>query len=131
MPTTGITTKGAAMGFYGLVPFDEAEATYVWTGVNEPGHFSVEVSGHARNYTYGIQLERDPRWLGGLKVDVMGWTGPIGEGTTAYKVTRSFSGEFRKEIVVQGANKKVVVKVKQLPPEQSEEYMKSLSPATG
>lgn len=42
-----------------------------------------------------------------------------------------FSGEYRKEIVVQGANKTAVIKVKEIPPEQSEDYMKSLAGVSG
>jgi hypothetical protein len=118
------------MGFYGYEPFDEAKATYVWTGLGGPGFFSVEVSGEAPNYTYGIQLVRDPHWVGGLKVDVMGWTGPRGEGTTPYSVHGSFPGEYRESIVIQGSNGQSVIKVGQIPHEQSEDYMTSLA-ATG
>ncbi|MFI4990739.1 MAG: hypothetical protein ACHQHO_07485 [Solirubrobacterales bacterium] len=118
------------MGFYGYEPFDEAKATYVWTGVGGPGFFSVEVSGEAPNFTYGIQLVRDPHFVCGLKVDVMGWTGPIGEGKTPYSVHRSFPGEYRESIVVHGSNGSRVIKVEQIPHEQSEDYMKSLA-ATG
>ena len=114
------------MGFYGPEPFDEATATYVWTGLGEPGCFSVDVSGEAPNFTYGIQLIRDPQWVGGLKVDVMGWTGPIGEGADPYRVSAMFPGEFREAIVVQGSNKTVVVKVKEIPAEEADDYVKSL-----
>ncbi len=117
------------MGFYGLEPFDEAKATYVWTGVGGPGFFSVEVAGEAPNFTYGIQLVRDQHWVGGLKVDVMGWTGPHGEGTTPYKVTGTFPGEFRESIVVQGSNQTLVVKVHQIPAEQAESWIRSLAGA--
>lgn len=115
------------MGFYGSIPFDEASATYVWTGLGEPGFFAVEVEGRAQNYTYGIELVRDSHWVGGLKVNVMGWTGPIGEGTTPYKVRGTFPGEFRPEIVVSGANKTMLVKVKEIPAEQSDDYVKKLA----
>jgi hypothetical protein len=118
------------MGFYGLEPFDEAKATYVWTGIGGPGFFAVEVKGAAPNYTYGIQLVRDLHWVGGLKVDVMGWTGPLGEGKTPYTVYGSFPGEYRDAIVVHGSNGSRVIKVGQIPQEQAEDYMKSLG-ATG
>lgn len=114
------------MGFYGLEPFDEATATYVWTGAGEPGFFSVEVSGEVPNFTYGIQLIRDPHWVGGLKVDVVGWTGPIGDGAEPYHVSAVFPGEFRDAIVVRGSNQTVVVKVKQIPAEEADDYVKSL-----
>jgi hypothetical protein len=115
------------MGFYGYEPFDKAEATYVWTGLKEPGFFSVVVWGEAPNYTYGIELVRDPQWVGGLKINVMGWTGPLGEGKTPYKVHRGFEGEYLDAIVVEGSNGKRVIEVKQIGHEQSEEYMKSLA----
>ncbi len=117
------------MGFYQYEPFDEARATYVWTGIGGPGFFSVEVSGEVQNFTYGIQLVRDQHWVGGLKVDVMGWTGPIGEGKRPYKVHGAFPGEFRESIVVEGSNGSRVVKVEQIPPERAEDYMQSLDPA--
>ena len=70
------------MGFYGPEPFDTAQATYVWTGLGTPGFFSVTVEGHAPNFTSGIKLVRDEQWVGGLAIRVMGWTGPLGKGTT-------------------------------------------------
>src|SRR4051812_7431726 len=65
---TGIG-KEIVMGFYGSEPFDKAQAWYVWTGVNEPGHFVVDVEGCAPNYTSGITLVRDAHFVGGLKVN--------------------------------------------------------------
>jgi hypothetical protein len=44
------------MPFYGPIPFDSAEATYVWTGIGSPGFFSVTVKGHAKNFTTGIVI---------------------------------------------------------------------------
>jgi hypothetical protein len=118
------------MGFYGPEPFDNASAVYVWTGVGEPGHFSVNVSGHAPNYTSGIQLVRDPHFVGGLKVDVMGWTGPRGQGTTPYSVHGTFPGEYRKQIVVHGANKTVTIPVREIPAEEAEKYLMQVHNAT-
>jgi hypothetical protein len=115
------------MGFYGLVPFDRAEVTYVWTGVEEPGHFSVKIWGHAQQYTYDVQLKQDSRWVCGLKVDVMGWKGPIGQGTDEYTATGAFPGQFVDKIIIEGSNKREVVPVKQIPAEQAEEYMQSLT----
>jgi hypothetical protein len=115
------------MGFYGSEPFDTAEATYVWTGLRGPGFFYVTVSGQAPNFTTGIQLVRDPQWVGGLKVDVMGWTGPRGEGTTAYTVTGHFPGQFSNTIVVSGSNQTLVVDVNEIPHDQAEDHMQSLA----
>lgn len=113
------------MGFYGPEPFDTAEATYVWTGLGAPGFFAVTVKGHAPNFTTGITLVRDAEWVGGLAIKVMGWTGPLGKGTTAYTVHHTFPGTYHKEIVVIGSNKSEVVKVKEVPFTTDEAYMKT------
>lgn len=113
------------MGFYQEQPFDIAEATYVWTGLGAPGFFSVEVTGHARNYTSGITLVRDPEFVGGLAIKVMGWTGPLGQGTTPYKVTGRFVGACLKTIVVIGANKTEIVPVREIPFTTDEAYLKT------
>jgi hypothetical protein len=112
------------MGFYGPEPFDSAEATYVWTGLGVPGFFSVTVKGNAPNFSYGFKLVRDEEWVGGLAIKVMGWTGPLGKGTTPYTVHGSFPGIYHKEIVVIGSNKQEVIKVKEIPFTNDEEFMK-------
>jgi len=117
------------MGFYGPEPFDTATATYVWTGVGGPGFFLVEVKGNAPNYTTGITLVRDPHFVGGLKIDVMGWTGPLGKGTTPYTVHASFPGSFLPKIVVQGSNKTEIVAVKEIPAEQADAHLQKLATA--
>jgi hypothetical protein len=113
------------MGFYGSEPFDTAQVTYVWTGLGSPGFFSVTVEGQAPNFTSGIQLVRDPQWVGGLAIKVMGWTGPLGKGTKPYKVHGSFPGSFLKEIVVIGSNKHEVVKVSEIPFTSDEDFAKN------
>ena len=113
------------MPFYGPEPFDTAEAIYVWTGLGEPGFFAVTVKGSVRNFTSGIQLVRDAHWVGGLAIDVMGWTGPLGEGTRPYTVSGTFPGTYRKDIVVIGSNKRVVVQVKEIPFTTDAEYIKT------
>jgi len=114
------------MGFYGKEPVDpdKSEATYVWTGLGVPGFFHVEVKGDAPNYSSGFTLRRDEHFVGGLKVDSMGWTGPLGEGTTPYSVQGSFPGEFRPEIVLSGSNGDFLLKVKEIPHEQTEDFIK-------
>jgi hypothetical protein len=112
------------MGFYGPEPFDTAQATYVWTGQGKPGFFSVTVEGHAPNFTSGIKLVRDAQWVGGIAIQVMGWTGPLGKGTKPYKVQGSFPGSFHKEIVVIGSNKHEIVQVKEIPFTSDEEFAK-------
>jgi hypothetical protein len=93
-------------------------------GVGGPGAFVVEVVGQAPNYTSGLQLVRDPHFVGGLAVDVMGWTGPVGQGTTPYKASGTFPGEHRSTIVVVGSDKRVTVPVKEIPGEQSDAFLK-------
>jgi hypothetical protein len=113
------------MGFYGPEPFDTAEASYVTTAPQEElGFFVVTVKGHVRNFTTGITLVRETHWVGGLAIKVMGWTGPLGQGTTPYTVTRLFPGPYLKDIVVIGSNKTEVVPVKRVPFTDDAAYMK-------
>ena len=112
------------MGFYGPEPFDTAEANYVWTGAGDLGFFVVTVKGHVRNFTTGITLVRDPQWVGGLAIKVMGWTGPLGQGTSPYTKIGVFPGHYLKNIVVIGSNKTEVVPVKEIPFTTDEAYMK-------
>jgi len=108
------------MSFYGPEPFDGAEATYVWTGVGQPGFFSVTVHGNAPNYTSEVTLVRDTHFTGGLKIDVMGWTGPLGRGTAPYKVSERFPGAYLPQIVIDGNNKTITIPVKGVPCTASE-----------
>jgi hypothetical protein len=113
-----------AMGFYGPEPFDTADAFHV-TGLDGLGFFVVTVKGNARNFTTGITLVRDSDWVGGLAIKVMGWTGPLGQGTKPYTVTGVFPGSYLKNIVVIGSNKTEVVPVKDIPFTTEEAYMKA------
>jgi hypothetical protein len=112
------------MGFYGPEPFTNATATYLWLGLGSPGVFIVEVSGDAPNYTSGITLVRDPDWVGGLKVNVMGWTGPLGKGTTPYKVSGTFPGQFVSKIVISGSNGQKVIDVKEIAHDKVDDFVK-------
>lgn len=113
--------------FYGFEPFDTAEVTYVWTGLGTPGFFAVTVKGQAPQFTSNIQLVRDPDFVGGLAINVMGWTGPLASPptTSPYTVSHSFNGAYVPRVVIVGANKREVVEVKQIPAEQAEDYMKA------
>jgi hypothetical protein len=115
------------MGFYGPEPVtaSKCKATYVWTGLNTPGFFYVEVEGEAPNYSYGFDLVRDPNWVGGLKINSMGWTGPLGEGKKPYKVTGSFPGAFHDKIVIAGSNGNFLINVEQIPHDKVDDYIKS------
>jgi len=99
------------MGFYGPEPLETAEAQYVWTGVGQPGFFSVTVQGNAPNFTSEITLVRDTHFAGGLKIDVMGWTGPLGRGSAPYKVSERFAGSYLPQIVIDGSNKRIIIPV--------------------
>ena len=115
------------MGFYGKEPVNAGKttATYLWTGLRTPGIFIIEVEGDAPNYSYGFSLVRDPHFVGGLKIDAMGWTGPVAEGTTPYKVHGSFPGQFTPKIVISGSNGDFIVDVKEIPSENVDDYVKS------
>jgi hypothetical protein len=114
---------GGIMGFYQTQPVSSASAVYVWTGLGEPGHFVITAKGDAQNYTSGIQLVRDQDFVGGLAVTVMGWTGPLGPGTTPYEVHNTFSGMYVPKVVVRGTNQTLVVDVEQIPAEQAESFL--------
>ncbi len=118
------------MGFYGCEPFDSATAMYHQLGPEGPGVFYVEVEGQAPNFTSGITLVRDQHFVGGLKIDVMGWTGPRAEGTTHYKVNGSFPGQYMKEIIVSGCNKTIPVTVQPIPADETEAHLRDRAGAT-
>lgn len=115
------------MGFYGKEPIDpkQCTVTYLWTGLRTPGVYIVNVEGDAPNYSYGFSLVRDPHFVGGLKIDSMGWTGPLGEGTTHYESKGSFPGTFNKQIVLSGSNGDFIVDVKEIPHDKVDAYVKS------
>lgn len=119
------------MPFFQREPFAHAEATYVWSGVNQPGFFQVTVQGDAPKVSFGFQLKQDINFAGGLTVEVMGWTGPLIDPpqTTPYSVTGRFNGTFSKEVVVIGSNKTEIVPVKEVPFTTDEEFMQLFSSA--
>lgn len=112
------------MGFYSPQPFTTAKAIYLPMELDGRGAFQVEVEGNAQNFTSGIQLVRDHDWVGGLKVDVMGWTGPLAEGTTPYKVQATFPGEYRPKITVSGTNGSQLIDVKEILHEAVEAHLR-------
>lgn len=117
------------MGFYGKEPVNanQTTVTYLWTGFGTPGVFVIEAEGDAQNYSYGFTLVRDNNFVGGLKIDVMGCTGPIGQGTTHYCVKGSFQGQYCSQIVISGSNGDFIVDVKQVPQEQVANYLQAKS----
>ena len=117
------------MPFFGSEPFDTAEASYLLAGPGHPGFFRVTVKGHARKFSFGFQLKRDPLWAGGLKIDVIRWTGPLTDGTGPYTVTSDFDGAYLKEIVVAGSNKTEVIHVREVPFKSEEDFMEHFQAA--
>tara|TARA_R110002073_G_scaffold306012_5_gene475192 strand:- start:34709 stop:35065 length:357 start_codon:yes stop_codon:yes gene_type:complete len=115
------------MGFYQKEPVTAAKckAVYLWTGLGTPGVFHVTVEGDAPNFSYGFSLVRDQHFVGGLKIDSMGWTGPRAEGTTAYSVQGSFPGQFVPKIVISGSNGDFLVDVEEIPHNKVDDYVKS------
>ena len=116
------------MGFYSKEPVNPAKttATYLWTGLRTPGIFIVNVEGDAPNFSYAFTLVRDPHFVGGLKINVMGWTGPLGKGTTPFKAHGSFNGGYLPEIIVSGSNGDFPIKVTEIAHDKVDDYMKSL-----
>ncbi|QIL41948.1 hypothetical protein G7074_23375 [Pedobacter sp. HDW13] len=115
------------MGFYSTEPVNPAKTTvtYLWTGLRTPGIFIVEVQGDAPNYSYGFTLTRDPQFVGGLKINSMGWTGPLASGTSPYISRGSFPGHFQNQIVISGSNGDFLIPVKEVPHDQVDSYIKS------
>lgn len=114
------------MGFYQKQPVDpkKCSVVYLWTGLRTPGIYRVHVEGEAQHYSTGFTLVRDPHFVGGLKIDSMGWTGPIGEGKTPYQSEGSFPGQFYPEIIISGSNGDFPIKVKEFPHDQVDQYVK-------
>ena len=94
------------MGFLGLIPADKLAATYD----PQAQTLILFAEGNARKYTSNISFVQDIQWVGGLKFDLEGWTGPIGSGLQQYNYEQKFpvvlpnaviSG---KEIIITTAN---------------------------
>ena len=113
------------MPFFQPEPFDSATVRYHRAHYGFPGYYRVTVRGHARNLSYGFQLKQLPTFVGGLAVQVMGWTGPLTQGTTPYHVTADFIGTFAAEVVVVGANKTEVVHVEDVAFASEEAFMQT------
>lgn len=115
------------MGFYGKEPVNPAQssAKYLWTGLDTPGVFVVHVEGDAPNFSYGFTLVRDTHFVGGLKIDAMGWTGPLAEGITPYTAQGTFPGQYVPKIVISGSNGDFVIPVEEIPYNEVDSYIKS------
>jgi hypothetical protein len=98
---------------------------------DNPDFSALTVRGQAKKFSFGFQLRRDPHFVGGLAIEVMGWTGPliVPPATTPYTVTGHFNGSFLPEIVVIGSNKTEVVRVREVPFTTEEAVAKQFSSA--
>jgi hypothetical protein len=112
------------MGFYGPEPWTEAHAYYIWTDVDEAGHFIVDVEGKTSEYASGLQLVRDANFVGGLKVVVMGWTGWPSGGRRPYRVSGTFPGMFSPRIVVACKNHSHAINVEEIPETEVESFLR-------
>jgi len=74
------------MGFLGLVPADQVTAEYLV----ETHTLVLHASGTVPVVTTGIRFDRQ-HWLGALKFNLEGWTGPVTGRTESYKVQLEFT----------------------------------------
>ena len=74
------------MGFLGFAPADDLAATY------NPAEQVLKLfaRGEAPNFTYGFEFKRIT-WLGGLKFELLAWSGPHAPGTRRYEYSQSFN----------------------------------------
>ena len=74
------------MGFLGFAPADDLAATY------DPAEqvLTLFARGEAPNFTYGFEFKRIT-WLGGLKFELLAWSGPHASGTRKYEYSQSFN----------------------------------------
>ena len=74
------------MGFLGFAPADDLAATY------DPAEQVLKLfaRGEAPNFTYGFEFKRIT-WLGGLKFELLAWSGPHAPGTRKYEYSQSFN----------------------------------------
>ncbi|HEX8374176.1 MAG TPA: hypothetical protein VF606_03245 [Geminicoccaceae bacterium] len=117
------------MGFFGPIPFSTATAVYVDHTVGPAGAFHVQVEGESRESTTGAQLDRDARFVGGLKVDVNGWVGPLVEPPRdePYRCVGTFVGQYMPEITVAGAaGESKLIPVTHIAADKGDEYLASL-----
>jgi len=75
----------ATMGFLGLAPAADLAATY------DPSEqvLTLFARGDAPNFSYGFEFKR-VSWIGGLKFELLAWTGPHAPGTKEYKYSQNF-----------------------------------------
>ena len=74
------------MGFLGLAPADNLAATY------NPAEQILKLfaRGEAPNFTYGFEFKR-LTWLGGLKFELLAWSGPHASGARKFDHSQSFN----------------------------------------
>ena len=74
------------MAFLGFAPADDLAATY------NPAKQVLKLfaRGEAPNFTYGFEFKRIT-WLGGLKLELLAWSGPHAPGTRKYEYSQTFN----------------------------------------
>ena len=75
------------MGFYNLISASKLSAVY--DSMNK--QLILSAQGKVREFTSGISFQQDKNFVGGLKFDLGGWTGPITGKTTPYHHVQKFS----------------------------------------
>ncbi|AKJ05789.1 hypothetical protein ATI61_102843 [Archangium gephyra] len=99
------------MGFLQLIPATRLSAAY--EPMTKTLYLAAE--GNAQNYTGGIAFHLDDTFVGGLKFKLMGWVGPLGKGTRAYKVDNAFKNiEAPKQVLIEDAHGTHTVPVRYL-----------------
>lgn len=74
------------MGVLGLVPTDSLAAMYDPSGQI----LTLSASGNVAKWTCGFEFHRLP-WMGGLKFELLAWSGPFVTGSRLYTWSQSFS----------------------------------------
>jgi hypothetical protein len=114
------------MGFYGpIVTKDlKAQATFAFTGLGHTvGALAIHVEGLVQNYTSGFELVRDEKFVGGLRYNLMGFSGPVGSGDSPFRHEQAFDlvSEPPKEIVIASGDQTIKVPVRVIPATDKED----------
>jgi hypothetical protein len=114
------------MSMFGPVGFTSAKAVYIpGPSINDPYAFHVHVQGNPDG-AQGVELQvvsSDP-----LKLQVMGWFGPVIDPPPQqppYDLHGTYPGKYQREILVND----VSIEVDEIPRDQMDEFVRSLSPA--
>lgn len=114
-----------------LQPVDPEKTTVLFlpeveTLRGDVGIFLVHVEGEVQDYSIAFTLVK-AKFFGGLKIDSMGWTGPLGYGKRLYESNAAIHGHFVPDIIVAGSNGSFEIPVEKIPFEEVDEYVKSIA----